>query len=127
MVRAHGGSKDVVASARGGGIVLAGILKDTTMNSPKVVHMRSLENLISNTTGVPREKPLMDGVIASTVPSHMKDVPELQPNRDMNKSDSKMSVGGTYSGPKSGYGMAEKSVKHDEAAKRKAIKKKSAK
>ncbi len=127
MIRAHGGSKDVVATARGGGIVLAGILKDTTMNSPRAVHMKSLEKLVSQTTGVPREKPIMDGVIASTVPSHMRDVPELQPNRDSNKSDSKMAVGGTYSGPRSGYGMAEKSVKHDERAKSKAIKKKSAK
>jgi hypothetical protein len=127
MVRAHGGSKDVVATGRGGGIVLAGILKDTTMNSPKAAHMKSLEKLISQTTGVPREKPIMDGVIAATVPNHMKDVPELQPNRDTNMSDSKMSVGGTYSGPRSGYGMAEKSVKHDERAKSKAIKKKSAK
>jgi hypothetical protein len=127
MVRAHGGSKDVVASARGGGIVLGGILKDTMMNSPKAVHMKSLEKLISQTTGVPREKPIMEGVIAATVPSGMRDMPELMPNRDTNMSDSKMSVGGTYSGPRSGYGMAEKSVKHDERAKSKAMKKKSAK
>jgi hypothetical protein len=127
MIRAHGGSKDVVASARGGGIVLGGILKDTMMNSPKAVHMKSLEKLISQTTGVPREKPIMEGVIAATVPSGMRDMPELMPNRDKNESDSKMAVGGTYSGPRSGYGMAEKSVKHDERAKSKAMKKKSAK
>jgi hypothetical protein len=111
MVRAHGGSKDVVSSARGGGIILGGILKDTMMNSPKAVHMKSLEKLIGNTTGVPREKPIMDGVIAATVPSGMRDVPELHANRDKNETDSKMAVGGTYSGPKSGYGMAEKSKK----------------
>ena len=111
MVRAHGGSKDIVSSQRGGGVILGGILKDTTMNSPKVVHMRSLEQLIGNTTGVPREKPIMDGVIAATVPSGMRDMPELMPNHDRNMSDSKMAVGGTYDGPKSGYGMAEKSKK----------------
>lgn len=111
MIRAHGGSKDVVSSARGGGVVLGGILKDTMMNSPKAVHMKSLEKLVANTTGVLREKPIMDGVIAATVPSSMKDTPELQPNHDMNKSDSKMAVGGSYAGPKSGYGMAEKSKK----------------
>jgi hypothetical protein len=127
MIRSHGGSKDIVSSQRGGGIVLGGILRDTTMNSPKAVHMKSLEKLIGQTTGVPREKPIMDGVIAATVPSGMRDTPELMPNHDKNMSDSKMAVGGTYAGPKSGYGMAEKSVKHDERAKSKAMKKKSAK
>jgi hypothetical protein len=112
MVRAHGGSKDIVSSQRGGGIILGGILKDTTMNSPKVVHMRSLEKLIAQTTGTPREKPIMDGVIAATVPSHMRDVPELMPNHEKNMTDSKMAVGGTYNGTKSGYGMAEKSKKN---------------
>jgi len=46
MVRAHGGSRDIVSTQRGGGLVLGGILRDTTMNSPKVVHMRSLDNLV---------------------------------------------------------------------------------
>jgi hypothetical protein len=111
MIRAHGGSKGVVSSARGGGVVLGGILKDTMMNSPKAVHMKSLEKLVANTTGVLREKPIMDGVIAATVPSSMKDTSELQPNHASNMSDSKMAVGGSYAGPKSGYGMAEKSKK----------------
>jgi hypothetical protein len=111
MIRAHGGSKDIVSTQRGGGLILGGIIKDTMVNSPKAVHMRSLEKLISQTTGVPREKPIMDGVIAATVPNSMRDVPELQPNHATNMSDSKMAVGGTYAGPKSGYGMAEKSKK----------------
>lgn len=111
MIRSHGGSKDIVSTQRGGGIVLNGILKDTTMNSPKVVHMKSLENLVAQTTGIPRERPIMEGVIASTVPTHMRDVPELHPVHEKNMTDSKMAVGGTYSGPKSGYGEAEKSKK----------------
>jgi hypothetical protein len=111
MVRAHGGSKDLISTQRGGGLVLGGILRDTTMNSPKVVHMRSLEHLVAQTTGIPRERPVMEGVIASTVPTHMRDVPELHPVHEMNKTDSKMAVGGTYSGEKSGYGAAEKSKK----------------
>jgi hypothetical protein len=127
MIRAHGGSKNIVSSQRGGGIILSGILKDTTMNSPQAVHMKSLEKLVVQTTGIPREKPVMEGVIMATVPSMMRDTPELMPNHDRNMTDSKMAVGATYSGPKSGYGMAEKSVKHDERAKSKAIKKKSAK
>jgi hypothetical protein len=109
MIKAHGGSKGVVATGRGGGVVLGGIIQDTTINSPQAVHMKSLERLLSQTTGVPREKPIMDGVITSTVPSHMKTTPELMPNHETNMSDSKMAVGGTYAGPKSGYGMAGKS------------------
>lgn len=111
LVRAHGGSKDIVSSQRGGGVVLSGILKDTTMNSPKAAHMKSLEKLVANTTGVPREKPLMEGVIASTVPAHMKDVPELQPSHMKDATASKMASGVPYAGDKSGYGMAEKSKK----------------
>jgi hypothetical protein len=111
MVRSHGGSKDIVSSARGGGIVLSGILKDTTMNSPKAVHMRSLEKLIGQTTGIPREKPIMEGVIASTVPSGMRDGPELMPNHETDATASKMASGVPYAGMKSGYGMAEKSKK----------------
>ena len=111
LVRAHGGSKGVVTTQRKGGIILSGILHDTTVNSPKAVHMKSLEKLISQTTGVPREKPIMDGVLAATVPASRRDTPELMPNHEENKTASKMAVGGTYSGDKSGYGMAEKSKK----------------
>jgi hypothetical protein len=111
MVKAHGGSKTIVSSQRGGGVVLGGILHDTTMNSPKAVHMKSLEKLIGQTTGVPREKPIMDGVIAATVPSHMRDVPELQANHEKDATASKMASGVPYTGDKSGYGMAEKSKK----------------
>ena len=108
MVRAHGGSKDVVSSQRGGGLILSGILKDTTMNSPKAAHMKSLEKLVAQTTGVPRERPVMDGVIASTIPAHMKDVPELHPVHEKDATASKMAAGVPYAGKKSGYGMGKK-------------------
>lgn len=111
MVRAHGGSKDIVSTQRGGGLVLTGILKDTMVNAPQAVHMKSLEKLVSQTTGVPRERPLMEGVIASTVPAHMRDVPELRPVHEKDATASKMAVGATYAGKKSGYGAAEKSKK----------------
>ena len=107
MVKAHGGSKDIVSSQRGGGIVLAGILKDTTMNSPKAVHLKSLEKLVTQTTGIPRERPILDGVIASTVPTHMRDVPELHPVHEHDATASKMASGVPYAGMKSGYGMAQ--------------------
>lgn len=111
MIRAHGGSKDIVSSQRGGGIILSGILRDTTMNSPKAVHMKSLEKLISQTTGVPRERPIMEGVLAATVPAHMRSTPELMPAHEHDATASKMGSGVPYSGMKSGYGAAEKSKK----------------
>lgn len=112
MVMAHGGSKGVVATQRKESLTLSGIIHDTMANSPKAVHMRSLEGLVSQTTGVPRERPLMEGVLASTVPAHMKDVPELQPVHTKDKTASKMASGVPYSGPKSGYGMAQHGKKH---------------
>lgn len=111
MVKAHGGSKSIVSTQRKGGLILSGILKDTMENSPKAVHLKSLESLLSNTTGVPREKPLMEGVIASTIPEHMKDVPELHPVHEKDMTASKMAAGVPYAGMKSGYGAAEKKHK----------------
>jgi hypothetical protein len=111
MVMAHGGSKNIVSTQRKGGLVLSHIVKDTMMNSPKAVHMRGLDGLLSQTTGVPRERPVMDGVIAATVPTHMRDVPELQPVHEKDATASEMAVGRTFSGPKSGYGRGGKSQK----------------
>lgn len=108
MIRSHGGSRDIVSTQRRGGLILSGLIQDTMANSPKAVHMRSLEGLVSQTTGVPRDRPVMDGVIAATVPARMRaDTPELHPvpNRDIGKTDSKMAMGVSYAGPKSGYGM----------------------
>ena len=107
MVKAHGGGK--MTSIEGGGsLVLGGILTKTTKNMQEDAHMKGLDRLIQNTTGVPRGEATMEGVLASTVPMHMKAVPELQPVHQKNKTVSKMSVGMPYSGPKSGYGMAKK-------------------
>jgi hypothetical protein len=108
MVKAHGGSRDIVSTQRKGGLILSGIIHDTMVNSPKAVHMRSLENLVSNTTGIPQERPIMEGVLTSTVPAHMRDVPELHPMHEKDATASKMAVGATYAGTKSGYGMAQK-------------------
>ena len=120
MVKSHGGSKDIVSAQRGEGIVLGGIIKDTMAGVPKDVHMKSLDRLISKTTGVPRERPIMEGVLESTIPEHMKAVPELQKVHEHSKTVSKMASGVPYAGPKSGYGMAKHhskkhhSKKHDE-------------
>jgi hypothetical protein len=108
MIKSHGGSKDIVSTQRKGGLVLTGIVRDTMANSPKNVHMRSLENLVSQTTGVPRAESVMEGVISATVPADRRDVPELHPVHETDKTASKMSVGIPYAGRKSGYGQAQK-------------------
>jgi hypothetical protein len=77
MIRAHGGSKNIVSAQRGEAIVLGGIVQNTMANTPKDVHMKGLDRLISQTTGIPREEPIMDGVIAATVPANRKDTPEI--------------------------------------------------
>lgn len=110
MIRAHGGSPSI-ATGRGGSIVLSGILTDTTQNSPQAVHMKNLAGLVSNTTGIPRERPVMEGVLTETVPASMRDTPELMPMRKEDKTASKMAVGGTFAGTVSGYGGAERSKK----------------
>lgn len=107
MVTAHGGSKNFVSTQRKGTLVLSGILHDTTMNSPKAAHMKSLENLVAQTTGIPRERPIMEGVIAATVPASMRATPELMPSHETDKTASKMASGVPYVGDKSGYGMAQ--------------------
>lgn len=106
MVMAHGGPRSMVSTQRKGSLILSHIVKDTMVGVPKVVHMKGLEGLVTQTTGIPRERPVMEGVIASTVPTHMKDVPELHvvPEHERGATDSKMGVGRSYPGPKSGYG-----------------------
>lgn len=89
MVKAHGGPKNMVSM--GGGLILGGLITDTTENSPKAVHMKGLSRLISETTGIPREKPIMEGVLTSTIPEHMKISPELHkvPAREVGKTQAK--------------------------------------
>ena len=91
MVKAHGGSRMLQSVEGGGSMTLGGILHKTTTNVPQDAHMKGLSRLIAQTTGVPREKPIMDGVIASTVPTHMKSVPEYHkvPAADVGKTKAK--------------------------------------
>ena len=76
---------------KGGGLVLGGLVHDTGANSPKNVHMRGLDRLVAQTTGIPREEPVMEGVLASTIPSHMNATPEIHkvPAREVGKTKSK--------------------------------------
>lgn len=91
MVKAHGGPKSMVTMQKGGGMVLGGLVTDTMANTPKMAHMRGLDRLVAQTTGIPREEPIMEGVIASTIPAHMKDVPEIHkvPAREVGKTKAK--------------------------------------
>lgn len=91
MVKAHGGSRMLQSVEGGGSMTLGGILQKTTKNVQEDVHMKGLSRLIANTTGVPREEPIMEGVITSTVPVGMKSVPEYHkvPAADVGKTKAK--------------------------------------
>ena len=101
MVTAHGGSKDIIGS-KGESIMASGIIKNTMANSPKDIKEKHLDRLIANTTGIPREKPIMDGVLTSTVPSGRKDVPELHKvsSHDVGKTKTKRMGQVPFAGPK---------------------------
>ena len=89
-------------TAHGGSGTMSGIIKDTMVNSPKDVKEKHLDRLISQTTGIPREKPIMDGILASTVPQHMKDVPEYHkvPKSEIGKTQAKRMGQVPYAGKK---------------------------
>ena len=91
MIKAHGGSKNIVSAQKGEALVLGGIVTNTTGQMPKDVHMAGLDRLISQTTGIPREEPIMEGVIASTIPMHMKATPEYHkvPEKEVGKTQAK--------------------------------------
>lgn len=91
LVKAHGGSRSLQSVEGGGSLVLGGLIMKTTKNVQEDVHMKGLSRLVANTTGVPKETPMMDGVIASTVPVGMKSVPEYHkvPAHDVGKTKAK--------------------------------------
>jgi hypothetical protein len=102
IVTAHGGTKNFVSADKGGALMLGGIVSQTTTGVPMDVHMKGLDRLISQTTGVPREEPIMEGVISSTVPMHMKDTPEYHPvpKHEQGKTHPKRMGQVPYGGPK---------------------------
>ena len=110
LVTAHGGSRSITSVEGGGSLVLGGLISRTTKGVQDDVHMKSLDRLIANTTGIPRGESMMEGVLASTIPEHMRVVPEYHkiPARDVGKTDSRMGTGVPYAGKKSGYGAASK-------------------
>lgn len=100
MVKAHGGNKNFVSVQKGEALVLGGIVQNTTGKVPKDVHMKGLDRLVSQTTGVPRGEVVMDGVMKSTVPSHMKSVAELHkvPSKEVGKTQTKRMGQVAYAG-----------------------------
>jgi hypothetical protein len=70
MIRAHGGG-DVTRTQRGGAVATGMLVSDTMAGADRPVHMKQLDFLVSNTTGVPLESTVMDGVLTNT----LQDVP----------------------------------------------------
>ncbi len=65
MIRAHGGG-DTARIQRGGAVATGMLVQDTTAGIQKPVHMRELEYLVSNTTGIAMESPVLEGVLTAT-------------------------------------------------------------
>jgi hypothetical protein len=66
MIRSHGGG-DVAREQRGGAVATGMLVSDTMTGMRMPVHMKNLEYLVSNTTGVPLESPVLEGVLTATV------------------------------------------------------------
>lgn len=65
MISAHGGGK-TARTQRQGAVATDMIIRDTTAHSPMAVHMKQLDYLVSNTTGVARNSAVLDGVLHDT-------------------------------------------------------------
>lgn len=103
MIKAHGGTRNFVTAQKGEAVMLSGIVTKTTRNEPKDVHMKGLDRLITQTTGVPRGEATLEGVITKTTP-HEPITPELVKVSEKTHTPRKMGVGATYAGKVSGYG-----------------------
>lgn len=65
MIRSHGGG-DTTRVQRGGAVATGMIVEDTMAGVRPAVHMKDLEYLVSNTTGVPMESTVLEGVLTQT-------------------------------------------------------------
>jgi len=65
MVKSHGGGKAAMTS-RMGAVNTGAIVHDTMVNSPRPVHMKHLDMLVSQTTGVAEGSPILEGVLTQT-------------------------------------------------------------
>lgn len=87
LVKAHGGSRTMV---KGEATTMGGIIHDTTHGLQKDVHMKHLDRLVSKTTGVPLESPVLAGVITRTTP-HEPITPEFHklPSHEVGKTQAR--------------------------------------
>lgn len=100
IVKAHGGSKDLIGQ-KGELTHLGMFVSDTKVGRSKQVNEAHLGMLVTKTTGIPREKPVMDGVITDTKSgAKEKAVPELQKVHHRGKTQSKRMGQTPYAGPK---------------------------
>lgn len=99
-LRASGGSKDLLGQQ--GEVINTGLfITNTKVGKMKSVHEKGLSNLITNTTGTPAGRPIMEGVLTSTkqgIPN--KDVPELQKTHNKGKTQPKRTGQVPFAGPK---------------------------
>jgi len=102
LVKAHGGSRTLQSVEGGGSLVLGGLVMNTMKNEQMNVHMSQLSRLVANTTGIIEQKPIMSGVIQSTIPVGRKMTPEYHkvPAADVGKTKSKRMGQVPYQGPK---------------------------
>lgn len=100
IVKAHGGSKDLIGQ-KGQITHLGMFVSDTMAGKRRDVAEKHLDSLISNTTGVPREKPIMEGVLTDTKQGVKdKDVPELHKVHRVGKTQPKRMGQVAYAGSK---------------------------
>lgn len=93
---------DTIVKDHGGRNALSGMfVHNTLLHKGKDAKMKHLTGLISQTSGIPREKPIMDGVITSTKQGIAdKDVPELHKTHHVGKTKPKSYGQVPYAGPK---------------------------
>lgn len=98
LLKAHGGSKDLIGSK--GQIVSSSMFVENTMaNKPKSASDKHLENLVANTVGEPKGRPVMDGVLTDTKQGVKdKDVPEIHKVAHKGKTQPKRQGQIPYSG-----------------------------
>jgi hypothetical protein len=99
LVKAHGGAKNMLGSK--GQVNTSLFVTDTKVGKMKSASASHLGLLISNTTGMPAGKPVMEGVITDTK-SGMKDknVPELHKVSGRGKTQPKRQGQVPYAGSK---------------------------
>ena len=98
IVKAHGGSKDLIGQ-KGEITHLGMFVTDTKAGKSRQVAEHHLDSLISKTTGTPREKPIMEGVLQDTKQGVKdKSVPEIQKIHNRGKTQPKRYGQTAYAG-----------------------------